>query len=387
LSSSRSEQFFATAPRGLEHLLLEEVESLSGKDATAVPGGVSFTGDWTACYRVNFWSRIASRVLWRVAVFEYRNEQDLYAAAKAIDWPSYFNAERTLRVNVTAQKSPLKSLEFATLRIKDAVCDRFRDRLGRRPDVERVNPDVRVHAFLEATRGTLYLDTSGEPLFKRGWRRGAAQAPIRENLAAGIVVLTGWRPDEPLLDPMCGGGTLLVEAAAMARGRAPGAKRGFGFEKLAAFDTTLWQEVKEEEHQKERKPDVRLYGSDTDPTALNAARRNLAEAGVERWVTLERADILERSPPATAGVMVANPPYGERLGSADELAAFYPKLGDALKKRFAGWRCYLFTADLRLPKLIRLEPSRRTPLFNGALECRLYEFAMVAGAHRAKRGA
>jgi len=382
LSSSRSELFFASAPRGLERLLLDEVEDLGGSNARALPGGVSFSGDWTTCYRVNFWSRIASRVLWRVADFDHKNEQDLYAAVKAIDWARYFQVERTLRVNVTAQKSPLKSLEFATLRIKDAVCDRFRDDLGRRPDVDRSNPDVRVHAFFEGTHATLYLDTSGEPLFKRGWRHGVADAPLRENLAAGIIMLTGWTADQPLLDPMCGGATLLVEAAAMARGRAPGARRGFGFQHLNAFEGETFESVQAEAKKREKQPDLRLYGSDTDPKALNAARRNLAEAGVERWVTLERSDILERTAPASAGVMVANPPYGERIGSAEELAAFYPKLGDALKKKFAGWRCYFFTADLRLPKLIRLEPSARTPLWNGALECRLYEFEIVSGSHR-----
>ena len=376
------ESFFATAPRGLEPLLLKEVETLGGRDASAVAGGVLFAGDWSVGYRVNFWSRIGSRVLWRIASFDYQDDKDIYAATRALDWPRYFKVDQTLRVNMTAQKSPLKSLEFATLRIKDAVCDRFRDGSGRRPSVDRSNPDVRVHAFLEGTRATLYLDTSGEPLFKRGWRHGVADAPLRENLAAGIVMLTGWTADQPLLDPMCGGATLLVEAAAMARGRAPGARRDFGFEKLRAFDSAAWEKVKGEEKKKEKQPELRLYGSDTDPKALNAARRNLGEAGIERWVTLERADILERSAPEAAGIMVANPPYGERLGSADELAAFYPRLGDALKKRFAGWRCYFFTADLRLPKLIRLQPSRRTPLFNGALECRLYEFEMVSGSHR-----
>jgi putative N6-adenine-specific DNA methylase len=379
LSSSLSRAFFATAPRGLESLLQKEISALGGKDAVVVPGGVAFKGDWDTCYRANLWSRIASRVLWKVHDFAYGNEDDLYKAAEALDWPSYFGVERTLRVNVTAQKSPLRSLEFATLRVKDAVCDRFRDALGRRPDVERAAPDVRVHVFLEKERGTLYLDTSGEPLFKRGWRVGQAEAPLRENLAAGIVMLTGWRADEPLLDPMCGGGTLLAEAAAMARGRAPGTKRHFGFENLNAFDASLWESIKRETRESSS---CELHGSDSDPEALKAARRNLAAAGVERWVKLERADVLERAAPAPAGVMVMNPPYGERLGSPEELARFYPKLGDALKQRFAGWRCYIFTADLRLPKLIRLEPSRRTPLWNGALECRLYEFEIVSGSHR-----
>jgi len=384
-TSGHTERFFASAPRGLEHLLLEEVSSLGGVAPAAVPGGVAFSGDWTTCYRVNFWSRIASRVLWRIAAFDYQDGQDVYAAAGAIDWLQYFTVERTLRVNVTAQRSPLQSLEFATLRIKDAICDRFRDRVGRRPDVDRAHPDVRVHAFLEGSHATLYLDTSGEALFKRGWRHGATDAPLRENLAAGIIKLTQWKPDEPLLDPMCGGGTLLVEAAAMARARAPGARRSFGFEKLLVLDGPAWEAVRAEEKTRDQQLNPRLFGSDTDPRALKAARRNLAEARIERWVRLELNDILERSAPGPSGVLVTNPPYGERMGSADELAGFYPRLGDALKRKFAGWRCWFFTADLRLPRLIHLEPSARTPLWNGALECRLYGFEIVEGSRRGGR--
>jgi putative N6-adenine-specific DNA methylase len=380
LSSSRSESFFASAPRGLESLLAQELSSFGVTDAKETPGGVAFSGTWETCYRTNLWSRIASRVLWKVGEFQYKNENDLYDAAKAVDWPRYFVVQKKIRVNVTAQKSPLKSLEFATLKVKDAVCDRFRDKLGSRPDVDRAAPDVRVHVFLEEAKGILYLDTSGEALFKRGWRMDVAEAPIRENLAAGIIMLTGWKFDQALLDPMCGGGTLLSEAAAMARGRAPGAKRSFGFEKLSVFDAKLWERIKGERTIAPVEP--RLYGSDTDPEALQAARRNLGAAGVERWVKLEQSDVLERTAPEPGGVLVANPPYGERIGSPEQLAALYPKLGDAFKKRFAGWNCFLFTADMRLPKLIRLQPSRRTPLWNGSLECRLYEFQIVAGSNR-----
>jgi putative N6-adenine-specific DNA methylase len=375
------QSFFATAPRGLESLLAAELGAQGARELRQVAGGVAFAGDWAACYRANLHSRIASRVLWRVAEFDYRGEDDLYRAARSIGWQSYFDVEKTIRVAISAQKSPLKSLDFATLRVKDAICDRFRDELGSRPSVERARPDVRIHAFLEGQRGVLYLDTSGEPLFKRGWRAGRSEAPLRENLAAGIVMLSGWQPGEPLLDPMCGGGTILVEAAAMARGRAPGTNRDFGFEKLSAFDSKLWDEIRKQKPEPAPIP-LQLFGSDNDPRALKEAKRNLAAAGVERWVKLEQADILERSAPAQAGVMIANPPYGERLGSKEELAAFYPRLGDALKKRFAGWRCHFFTADMRLPKLIRLEPERRVPLYNGALECRLYEFRIVAGSHR-----
>jgi putative N6-adenine-specific DNA methylase len=382
-SSSRAEAFFAPCPRGLEALLAGELQALGAGAPAAAPGGVGFTGDWETCYRANLWSRLASRVLWRVGEFEYRDEDDIYAAARAVNWFDLFDVNRTLRVYVTAQKSPVKSLEFVTLRVKDAVCDRFRDDVGRRPDVDRAHPEVRVHVFLEEKRGALYLDTSGEALFKRGWRPEAVEAPLRENLAAGIVMLSGWTPERPLLDPMCGGATLLVEAAAMARGRAPGMKRAFGFEKLDTFNGVLWKQLREEAAQPAKHAaQLALFGSDADAKALSAARRNLAAAGVERWVTLEAVDILERNAPADSGVMIANPPYGERLGEAEALARFYPKLGNALKKHFAGWDCFFFTADRRMEKLIRLQTSRRTVLYNGALECRLYEFRMVAGSHR-----
>ena len=355
---------------------------LGARKPASVPGGVAFEGDTACCYAANLRSRLASRVLWRIAEFTYASESDIYEAVHAVDWPARFAVDRTLRVYVTAQKSPLKSLEFITLRIKDAVCDRFRTAVGKRPSIEKARPDVRVHAFLEANRATLYLDTSGEPLFKRGWRKGSVEAPLRENLAAGIVLLSGWNRAEPFLDPMCGGGTLLVEASAIALGVAPGAGRSFGFEKLAAFEPETWRRVRGAGRPVSAGSRVSIFGSDADPAAIAIARKNLASAGFAERVRLERADVLERTAPAAAGVLVANPPYGERTGSDDALAQFYPRLGDALKKRFAGWRCHFFTADLRLPKLIRLEPARRVPLFNGALECRLYEFRMVAGSHR-----
>ncbi|MBI2753906.1 MAG: class I SAM-dependent RNA methyltransferase [Betaproteobacteria bacterium] len=376
------ERYFAPCPRGLEPLLAEELRALGAEDARCVPGGVSFAGERHICYAANLRSRLASRVLWKVADFRYAVEDDVYMAARAVNWPGLFAVERTLRVYVTAQKSPLKSLAFITLRIKDAICDRFRDAVGSRPNVERRRPDVRVHAFLEGDRGTLYIDTSGEPLFKRGWRRSAVEAPLRENLAAGIVLLTGWKPGEALLDPMCGGGTLLVEAAAIGLGAAPGAGRAFGFEKLRSFDAEHWRRIRRQAEAVRANRALALFGSDTDPRALDAARKNLAAAGFAQLARLERADILVRKAPANAGVMVANPPYGERIGSEEELARFYPRLGDALKRNFAGWRCHIFTADLRLPKLIRLEPARRVPLYNGALECRLYEFRIVSGSHR-----
>ncbi len=381
MSSNLSESFFASSPRGLEGLLADELRALGAQGVKAAPGGVAFEGSWETCYAANFHSRIASRILWQLGSFDYANEEDIYAAARSVSWEQLFGVDKSIRVNLTAIKSPLKSLDFATLRIKDAVCDRFRDAVGSRPDVDRASPGARIHCFLDQAQGTLYLDTSGEPLFKRGWRHAAVEAPLRENLAAGIIRLTGWKFDEPLFDPMCGGGTLLIEAAAMALNEPPGAGRGFGFERLATFDLKAWNRVRDGRPPRNKLRPA-LFGSDIEQSAVASAKKNLMAAGFFDLVKLQRADILDVEAPAPGGVMVANPPYGERLSDADELAALYPKLGNALKQRFAGWRCHFLTADFRMAKLIRLSPSRRVPLFNGALECRLFEFVVVAGSNR-----
>jgi putative N6-adenine-specific DNA methylase len=385
-SAGAARRFFCPCPRGLEEVLQRELAGLGGSQIQGVDGGVAFQGDLATCYRVNLESRIASRVLWQILHVPYRNEDDVYRAANALSWRDWFGPGRTIRVNVSAVGSPLRSLDFITLKIKDALCDKFRSQTGRRPSVDTASPDVRIHAFFDERSFTLYLDTSGEPLFKRGLRKGAGEAPLRENLAAGILLLTGWRPDTPLLDPMCGSATFLMEAAEMALRRAPGARRSFGFEKLAGFDASLWQQIRDGAQQMEqpvRKLDI--FGSDLYGSQLQIARQNLTAAGLENSVQLKQANVLELSPPASAGVLLTNPPYGVRLGEQQELAVLYPKLGDALKQRFAGWRACIFTADLRLPKLIGLKPARRIPLYNGPLECRLYVFDLVAGSLRRVR--
>ncbi len=377
------ERFFATCPRGLEQVLAAELAALGGGDIKAVDGGASFGGDLALCYAANLESRVASRVLWQVGEARYRSEHDIFDAARALPWPRLFDVERTIRVNVSAIQSPLKSLDFVTLRVKDAVCDAFRAAQGKRPDVDTQAPDVRVHAFLTREAATFYLDTSGEALFKRGWRGQAGEAPLRENLAAGILRLAGWRAPVPLFDPMCGSGAFLVEAAMMALDAAPGLDRSFGFERLANYDAGLWRALREKAHARRlRAGRFPIYGSDKSGTALGMARENLAAAGLAGAVELKQMDILDGGPPASGGIMVMNPPYGERIGDDAELAAFYPRLGDALKQRYAGWTAYIFSADLRLPKLIGLKASKRTPLYNGALECRLFEYRLVAGSLR-----
>jgi len=281
-----------------------------------------------------------------------------------------------------ATRSPLKSLKFATLTVKDGVCDRFRERTGIRPNIAKLGADVRVYAYLDERHATLYLDTSGEALFKRGYRVADVEAPIRENLAAGILHLIGWTPEVALYDPMCGSGTFLIEAAQMAMGIPPGARRRFGFYNLKQFDAPAWQRLRDT-LPRVAHASPRLFGSDLSQEALRASLSNFTAAGVDEIIRIRNGDLLTLSAPAPSGIMIANPPYGERLGEDAELAAFYPRLGDALKKRYAGWACFFITGDRRMEKLIKLRASRRTPLMNGDLDCRLFEFRVVAGSNRA----
>ncbi|MEO6563718.1 MAG: THUMP domain-containing protein [Nitrosospira sp.] len=375
--------FFAPCPRGLESVLVTELEQLGAASVQGRDGGVQFQGDWQICYRANLESRIASRILWQVASQPYVSEADVYDTTRALPWNEWFSPELTIRVNIAAIKCPLRSLDFVTLKIKDAVCDKFREITGRRPSVDTALPDIRIHGFLDARKCSLYLDTSGDALFKRGLRQNAGEAPIRENLAAGILYLIGWQPGIPLLDPMCGSGTFLLEAVQISLNIAPGSGRGFAFEKLKKFDKGLWNRLKEAAiaRQKPKTPQP-IFGSDMYGDALADARANLSIAGFAEMVTLKQANVLEISAPASSGFLVTNPPYGVRLGEQQELTELYPKLGDVLKKKFSGWKAYILTADPLLPKFIRLTASRRTPLFNGALECRLLEYKMVAGGMR-----
>lgn len=375
--------YFATCPRGLEALLVEELREIGASALRAVPGGVGFEGDLATSCRANLHSRLATRVLMQLARSPYRNEQDVYDAAYGVPWQRWFAVGRRIRVDVTAIRSPLRSLEFITLRVKDAVCDRFRAECGRRPDVDTRTPDVRIAAFLDAQQVTLYLDTSGEPLYKRGYRTERGEAPLKENLAAGILALTGWDRKEPLFDPMCGSGTFVIEAAMMALRIAPGARRRFGFERLLAHDAKLWNGMREAALAAQEPPRaLPIFGADVSGRELRYAHENLKAIALDASIELRKADVLEVAPPARFGVMVVNPPYGVRLAGEQVLADFYPRLGDALKSRFAGWRCYIFSADPELPKRIRLKATRRTPLFNGPLECRLYEYRVIAGSMR-----
>lgn len=380
----------------MEAALAEELGEIAAHSTTLkvhnqVPGGVHFSGGMQDAWRVNLHSRIASRVLMRMAQRSYTNENDIYDLTLEQPWEDWFGVHHTIRVDVTAVKSPLKSLEFTTLKIKDAVCDRFRDQFGKRPSVNTREPDMRIVGFLDQRNFILYLDTSGEALFKRGWREETGDAPLRENLAAGLLRVAGWKPGIPLFDPMCGSGTILVEAAQMVQGIPPGARRRFAFEKFAGHDAAAWTAMRSDVKPNPLPAEPTIFGSDISGDMVAMARHNLRVAGILFEVPLKQIEAQEVKPPTEQpGILLTNPPYGERIGvrgdstiPQDEMATgFYADFARTLKQRFAGWTVFLFTADLGVPKLLRLKESRKTPFFNGALECRLFKFDMVAGFHR-----
>ncbi len=388
--------YFCPCPRGMEAALAEELAEIAQQSTTLkvhnqVPGGVHCSGSLHDSYRINLHSRIASRVLMRIGMSSYANENDIYDLVLDQRWEQWFGWEQTIRVDLTAVKSPLKSLEFTTLKIKDAVCDRFRDQFGKRPSVNTRSPDMRIFGFLDQRNFTIYLDTSGEALFKRGWREETGDAPLRENLAAGLLRVSGWKPGVPLFDPMCGSGTILVEAAQMVQGIPAGSRRRFAFEKFRGFDADAWHDIKTNVKPHPLPAEPTIFGSDISGDMVAMTRQNLRRAGILFEVPLKQIEAQQVQPPTEQpGIMLTNPPYGERIGvrgdstmPQDEMAnQFYSSFGTTLKQRFAGWTAFLFTADLALPKLMRLKEARKTPFFNGALECRLFRFDMVAGFNR-----
>lgn len=380
--------FYAPCPRGLESVLATELRAIGASVLGESGGGVRFEGDAALGYLVNLHSRVASRVLQQVAVEAYRDEDDLWRMANEVPWEQWHDETATLRVDVSAIGSPLASLKFATLRIKDGIVDRYRDRTGTRPSIDTQRPSRRVFAFLDERRATLYLDWSGEALFKRGWRLEGYEAPLKENLAAGLLLLSGWTPEQPLADPFCGSGTIAIEAAEMAAGRPPGARRRFAFERIAGFDRAAWDRLRAFTPNPAPASPL-IHASDVSEAAIAAARANLAASALDpAWLSLRQLDAQHIDAPiAPSGVLLSNPPYGERLDmkgrqSMVQADPFWQAFGGVLKRHFAGWTACLFTSDMDLPRLLRLKEKRRTPLFNGAIECRLFRFEMYAGSQR-----
>ena len=424
---------FLPCAAGVEPLLADEIRAIltqSGAPRAAESvqpgrGGVALVGSLASAMRLNLESRLAQRVLWQVAEGDYQDERDLYELAHAVRWADWITPRQTLRVDCTAQRSPLQSLHFAALRIKDAVCDAMREATGDRPDVDPRHPDLSLVLHLNESHATVSVDLSGEALFKRGWRdenRGGVkgEAPLKETLAAAMLAAAGWhgRPEDgALLDPCCGAGTIAIEAAQIACGMAPGLQRSFAFEKLAPFraEARAWQQMKAEARNRFHAPAVPVFAGDVSFRMTDFASRNAQQAGVGQAIEFKTADALQRPCPAERGVLMLNPPYGERIeakgtGSGDRYGtrtdagdrygtradagaregfegggtsqAFFSALASHWKKHYPGWTAWVLSPDAKLPQAMRLKESRRVPMWNGPIECRLFRFDLVAGSMR-----
>jgi len=409
---------FLPCAAGVEALLADEVQRVLPKaQVHTARGGVALAGEPLEVMTLNLESRLAQRVLVEVAHGSYRDENDVYELARTVDWSEWITPQHTLRVDTTAHRSPLRSLNFAALRVKDAVCDLLREATGERPSVDTKQPDLQLVLHLGEQEATLYVDSSGESLFKRGWREDKGDAPLKETLAAAMLAAAGWRgtPTDggALHDPCCGSGTIAIEAAQIACGVAPGLKRRFAFERLLPFTTETMraqlQRLRSLAQARVHSSAVPIFASDVSFRMVDFARRNAQRAGVDAAITFNGGDALERPapelPPEMPGTLMINPPYGERIEvggkaarrSGEERAAddrdnreapsdFFPRLASHWKHAYtqhaAGWTAYVLSPDMKLPSAMRLKESRRVPMWNGPIECRLFRFDLVAGSMR-----
>ena len=381
-------RFFATCARALEPLLADELRSFGATAVEPIRAGVGFEGELEVAYRACLWSRVASRILLPLKAFEAKTPQALYAGVQRIDWSKHLDPRRTLAVDCSTSQSAIDHSHYAALKTKDAIVDQLRARHGTRPSIDVERPDVRVNVHLNRDRATVSIDLSGESQHRRGYRVKGAAAPLKETLAAAVLLLADWprraAAREPLVDPMCGTGTLLTEAAQIAGDVAPGLRRAhFGCVGWGGHDASLWAQLRQDAEQRARAGARRrpqILGYDADPRAVRAAADNAARAGLADRIRVERRTLADCAPPAgaAAGLLVTNPPYGVRLGEEERLGTLYAELGDVMRHRFLGWTGCVLTGSSALAKRIGLRPARRIPLWNGALECRLLEFPISA---------
>lgn len=368
---------FAAVPRGAEEIAAAELNALGAQNIRAGKGGVAFVADRLGLYKANLWLRTASRVLVQLVVFPCTNPAELYQGVHAIDWTKMITPDMTLAVDCSLRDSALTHSGFVALKTKDAIVDCIREACGSRPNVDTSAPDVRINVHLHKNVCTVSLDSSGDPLDRRGYRLERNEAPLRETLAAAVVALTGWDGSIPLADPMCGSGTIPIEAALVAGRVAPGLQRSFGFQRWLDYDERLWARLLKEADNSIRKLPVGLItGYDLDSRALACATRNAAKAGFEGQLHFFHAALDAFQPDGDKGVVIINPPYGKRLGEEEELKELYCQIGDIMKKRCRGWTGYVLTGNLELAKYIGLKASRRFVLFNGAIECRLLKYEL-----------
>jgi 23S rRNA (guanine2445-N2)-methyltransferase / 23S rRNA (guanine2069-N7)-methyltransferase len=385
---------FATCPKGLEYLLRDELRALGADDAREALAGVYFSGELELAYRACLWSRLASRVLLQLAEFDAADADALYAGVQAIDWSQHLAVDGSFAIDAVGGGGALKHTQFVALRSKDAIVDQFRERTGERPNIDVERPSIRLNVRLHKGRANLSLDLSGTPLHRRGWRQGQGEAPLKENLACAMLLRAGWpaiaAAGGALVDPMCGAATLLIEGALMAADVAPGLKREyFGFLGWRGHDSALWERVLAEANARAttglRALQPVFFGYDHDPNVLNEAKRNAQAAGVAGFVQLARHSAEHLQRPAGSelpGLVITNPPYGERLGERVALGALYRAFGERLRTQFVGWHAAVIVSDDELGHALGLRAEKRYALYNGALECKLLTFDLAEAAPR-----
>ena len=380
--------FFAAAPKGFEYSLASELKEFGATDVKESVAGVYFTAPLELAYRITLWTRLASRIVLVIYKGACDSAEQLYNAAYCIDWPSHFSHKKTFSIDFHGTGGFINNTQFGALKIKDAVVDRFRDDGTPRPDVERVNPDFKIDAHYRNGQLTISMNFSGASLHQRGYRSTTGEAPLKENLAANMLVRSGWQANPiTVLDPFCGSGTVLIEAALMAADIAPGLKREkFGFENWQSHNKAMWQVIFDEAQARatlgKTRCKLKFYGSDIEPHLISIAKRNAENAGVAELIEFSVSDALDVTPPVSEGFLISNPPYGERLGNVTELLQLYYQLGDKFKKEFGGWKIAMLCSDVELISSLKLKADKQMKMFNGALECAFNIYTLHANSTR-----
>ncbi len=370
---------------GLEPVLANELTQLGAKNVQVGRRMVSFTGDKEMMYRANFQLHTAIRILKPIKHFKALSADDVYEGVKDIDWTEYLSLDKTFAVDSVVFSEEFRHSKFVAYKVKDAIVDQFREKTGNRPNISVSNPDMRLHIHIAEDQCTLCLDSSGESLHRRGYRQESVEAPLNEVLAAGMILMTGWHGETDFIDPMCGSGTLLIEAALIARNMAPGLfRKEFAFEKWPDFDPDLFDEIYNDDSN-EREFTHHIYGYDVDIKAVNTARLNVKAAGLTSDITVEEQDFKNFTQPKEKSIMVTNPPYGERISTSDLLGT-YKMIGERLKHQFTGNEAWVLSYREECFTQIGLKPSIKIPLFNGSLECEFRKYQMFDGKMSDFRG-
>lgn len=375
-------EIIATTLFGLEEILAKELSDIGASDIELLNRAVKYKADLAMLYKSNLHLRTALKILKPIASFTAFNEQQLYDGIKKIKWDEFITPDKTIAVDGTSNSEIFKHSKYIALKTKDAIVDQFREKYKIRPSVDVEDPDLQINVHITETYCTISLDSSGIHLGKRGYRQAQTMAPISETMAAGIILLSGWDKKSDFLDPMCGSGTFPIEAALIASNMAPGRQRHFAFEKWKDFDSTIWNKIKEDGEKQVVSFEGKITGRDIDTGAVRIAGHNAERADVNKMVTFEHKDFLQNDSITEKGIVIMNPPYGERLNEEDEMIPFYKEIGTKLKHFYMGCDAWIISGNLDAIKFVGLKPSRKIKLFNGAIECRLHKYQMYQGSKR-----